>query len=126
MNKSLPPAVGIDLGTTYSVVSRLDDLGRPQTLMNGEGDKLTPSVVLLDGADVVVGKEAVKAMGTDMDRVAECAKRDMGQRMFHKSLGGRQYPPEALEAWVLNKLRIETQTAGGAISESGHHRSSVL
>jgi molecular chaperone DnaK len=113
MNKPLPPAIGIDLGTTYSVVSRLDDVGRPQTLSNAEGDKLTPSVVLLDGTDVVVGKEAVKAMGTDMDRVAECAKRDMGQRMFHKSLGGRQYPPEALEAWVLNKLRIDAQQLVG-------------
>ncbi len=126
MNKSLPPAVGIDLGTTYSVVARLDDLGRPQTLMNAEGDKLTPSVVLLDGADIVVGKEAVKAMGTDMDRVAECAKRDVGQRMFHKSLGGRQYPPEALEAWILNKLRVDTQRAGRAVSESRHHGPGVF
>ena len=49
-----------------------------------------------------------------MERVADCSKRDVGQRMFHKSLGGRQYPPEALEAWVLNKLRVDTQKQIGS------------
>ncbi len=102
-----PPAVGIDLGTTFSVVSRLDDLGRPLTLNNGEGEKLTPSVVLLEGGNVIVGKEAVKAMGTDMENIAECAKRELGHRVFEKVIGGRQYPPEALQAWVLNKLRLD-------------------
>ncbi len=102
-------AVGIDLGTTFSAVAKLDDLGRPQTLINAEGDKLTPSVLLFEGTNVVIGKEAVKAMGTDWEMIAECPKRDLGHRMFHKVLGGRQYPPEALEAWILNKLREDTR-----------------
>ena len=101
------PAVGIDLGTTYSVVSRLDDRGQPVTLVNAEGDRLTPSVVLFDGSDVVVGKEALKAMSVEAERVAECAKRDMGHRVFHKVLGGKQYPPEVIQAWILNKLRSD-------------------
>ena len=66
-------AVGIDLGTTFSAVAHLDDLGRPQTMINAEGDTITPSVVLIDGVDVVVGKEAVKAMATENESVAECA-----------------------------------------------------
>ena len=103
------PAVGIDLGTTFSVVACLDDLGRPRTLINAEGDKLTPSTVLFEAGQVVVGKEAVKALATDADGVAECAKRELGHRFFHKVLGGRQYPPEALEAWVLNKLRCDAR-----------------
>ena len=106
MNPTKILAVGIDLGTTYSVAAYLDDTGRPQTLINGEGDNLTPSVVLVEGEEVVVGKEAVKAMATEMELVAQCAKRDVGKRMYHKSLGGRQYPPEALETWILNKLRV--------------------
>jgi molecular chaperone DnaK len=101
------------LGTTFSVVACLDDLGRPQTLQNGEGDKITPSVLLFEGNDVIVGKEAVKAFATDYAAVAECAKRDLGNRMFAKQLGGRQYPPEALEAWILNKLRIDAQAQIG-------------
>jgi molecular chaperone DnaK len=99
------PAVGIDLGTTYSVVARLDEQGRPVTLVNSEGDRLTPSIVLFDGTDVVIGKEALKAMVSEADHVAECAKRDMGHRVFHKVLDGKQYAPEVIQAWILNKLR---------------------
>ena len=101
-------AVGVDLGTTYSAVAYLDDLARPQTLINGEGDKLTPSVVLFEGNDVIVGKEALKAISTDAEAVALCAKRDLGRRVYHKALGGRQYPPEAIEGWILNKLRVDS------------------
>ncbi len=107
MTKRETPAVGIDLGTTYSAVAYLDDMDRPQTLMNAEGDKTTPSVMLFEGNDVIVGKEAVKAMATEMDLIAECPKRELGHRMYTKALGGRQYPPEALEAWILNKLRSD-------------------
>ncbi len=109
MNQPKHISVGIDLGTTFSVVARLDDIGRPQTLINAEGDKVTPSVMLFEGTDVVVGKEAVKAMATDMSMIAECPKRDLGHRMYRKMLGGRQYPPEALEAWILNKLRNDAR-----------------
>src|SRR2546421_1904162 len=104
-----PPAVGIDLGTTFSVICKLDEAGRPQTLHNAEGDKITPSVVFFEGENIVVGKEAVKALATDAEAVAECAKRDLGNRFFHKTLGERRYPPEALQAWVLNKLRIDAK-----------------
>src|SRR4051812_977133 len=112
------PAVGIDLGTTFSAIAKLDDLGRPQTLMNAEGDKITPSVVFFEGDNVVVGKEAVKALATDAAAVAECAKRDLGNRLFHKSLDGRQYPPEVLQAWVLNKLRMDAQRQIGEIKKA--------
>src|SRR5687768_6504019 len=109
--------VGIDLGTTFSVISMLDDLGRPQTLSNAEGDKITPSVVFFEGENVVVGKEAAKALSTDADQVAECAKRDLGNRFFHRPLGGRQYPPEALQAWILNKLRVDATKQIGPFSK---------
>jgi molecular chaperone DnaK len=112
-----PPAIGIDLGTTFSAMARLDDLGRPQTLINAEGDKITPSVVFFEGDNIVVGKEAAKAMATDAAEVAECAKRDLGHRVFHKTLAGRQFPPEALQAWVLNKLRIDAQKQIGSFTK---------
>lgn len=117
MNQSPHRAVGIDLGTTFSAVACLDDLGRPQTLINGEGDKLTPSVVFFEDSEIVVGKEAVKAISTAAAQVAECAKRDLGNRMYEKVLGGRQYPPEAIEAWVLNKLRIDAEHLIGAFDK---------
>ena len=65
-------AVGIDLGTTYSLAAHLDHTGRPVSLRSAEGDLTTPSVVLFDDEDVVVGKEALKAAGRDwgsIDRI---------------------------------------------------------
>ena len=117
MDLSAHPAVGIDLGTTYSVIAMLDDLGRPQTLDNAEGEKLTPSSMLFEGTDVIVGKEAIKAMATDMLLIADAPKRDLGRRMYHKVLGGRQYPPEALEAWILNKIRMDARQQIGDFSK---------
>ena len=111
------PAIGIDLGTTFSVVARLDERGQPVTLVNAEGDRVTPSVVLFDTQDVVVGKEAFKALATEADHVAECSKRDMGHRVFHKVLEGKQYPPEVIEAWILNKLRADMVQQVGPFSK---------
>ena len=59
------PSIGIDLGTTYSVIAYINDVGRPETIPNAEGDLLTPSVVLFDEDDVIVGREAAKARATE-------------------------------------------------------------
>lgn len=112
------PAIGIDLGTTYSVIARLDEQGRPATLVNAEGDRSTPSVVLFDGEQVIVGREALKALSSEPDRVAECAKRDMGQRVYHKVIDGKQYPPEVLSAMILNKLRADAAAQIGPFTQA--------
>lgn len=117
MNQRPTIPVGIDLGTTFSVVAMLDESHRPQTLINAEGDKITPSAVFFEGTDTIVGKEAIKAMATDAAQVADCAKRDLGSRVYHKMLGGRQYPPEALQAWILNKLRVDAARQIGNFSQ---------
>ena len=70
--------VGIDLGTTFSVVATLDARGRPRTIQNAEGDVTTPSVVMFDRATVVVGKEAVKLASYEPEAIAAYAKRDIG------------------------------------------------
>ena len=56
MQRRTIPAVGIDLGTTFSVVAVLNESGNPRTLVNTEGDKLTPSAVLFEPTGIVVGK----------------------------------------------------------------------
>jgi molecular chaperone DnaK len=116
MSKTTIP-IGIDLGTTFSAVARLDEQGHPSTLVNAEGDRITPSVVLFDGQDVVVGREALKAVSTEPFRVATCSKRDMGHRVFHKVLEGKQYPPEVIEALILSKLKKDTAAQLGPISQ---------
>lgn len=118
MNTPLGPAVGIDLGTTFSAVARLDDTGRPITVPNSEGDLTTPSVVLFDGDDVVVGKEAVKAMATEAERVADCSKRDMGSRQYRRQVDNKTFPPEALQAYILKKLRDDTARQVGQFEKA--------
>ena len=61
-NQNLP-AIGIDLGTTYSVISHINDTGRPETIPNREGDLLTPSVILFDGSDVICGQRSGQSDG---------------------------------------------------------------
>lgn len=68
--------VGIDLGTTFSVVAHLDAVGRPASVPNTDGELTTPSVMFLDPAGAVFGKEAVKAVEFDPDRAAALPKRE--------------------------------------------------
>jgi len=98
------PAVGIDLGTTFSLIAHLDSAGRPWTIPNAEGDLTTPSVVFFDGASVVVGKEAVKAAALAPDDVAQFVKLDMGSPTYEKPIHGEQIPPEVIQSFVLDKL----------------------
>src|SRR5579872_4949616 len=111
------PAVGIDLGTTFSVVAHLDVAGRPVTIPNSEGELLTPSVVLFDGKTTVVGKEAVKASIGEADRVAEFVKRDIGNSYYSRAVAGERFPPEVLEALILEKLRRDAQEKLGAFEK---------
>lgn len=111
-------AVGIDLGTTFSVIAYLDRNGSPQTVLNLEGDLSTPSAVFFDAAEAVVGKEAVKAAAYEPDAVAQFAKRDMGKPFFHRLIRGHQLPPEVIQAAVLRKLKHDAELKLGTIREA--------
>ena len=110
-------AVGIDLGTTFSAIAYLDSSGRPIVLENAEGDKTTPSVVLFEGDEVIVGREAAKAISTDWERIAECMKRDMGRPEYRRVVAGRRFPPEVLQACVLHKLRHDARRMLGDFNQ---------
>lgn len=99
------PAVGIDLGTTRSSIARIDKkTGKPATLANAEGELATPSVVMIDGSRVAIGKDAWEAVGTKAECIAERIKRDLGRNMYRSALGGQHYPPEVLQGLIVNKL----------------------
>ncbi|MFC1758820.1 Hsp70 family protein [Planctomycetota bacterium] len=102
---NVPDIVGIDLGTTNSAISRIDRTGRPVTITNAEGDLTTPSAVLFDGPDIIVGREAIRAMHSEPQNVAHCAKRDIGIKKVHATIDGVDYPPEVIQAFVLQKLK---------------------
>ena len=112
------PAVGIDLGTTYSVIAHVNDVGRPETIPNSEGDLLTPSVILFDGDEVIVGREAIKARSTELENIADCPKRQIGDQVYDKVFGDRRYPPEALQGWILNKLKSDASRVTGQFNQA--------
>jgi len=105
MTTRAEPAIGIDLGTTFSVLAHLDADGKPRTISNDEGKAITPSAVFFDRDAPVVGREALRAAELEPQRLARFAKRDVGKREFGKSICGRTFPPEVIEALVLAKLK---------------------
>ena len=110
-------AVGIDLGTTRSVVAHLDSTGRPCTVQNLEGDATTPSVVFFDRKSIVVGKEALKAAEFEPERVVQFAKRELGKEAFRIPVAGMQLPPEVIQALILRKLKEDAIHRLGPIDQ---------
>jgi len=111
-------AVGIDLGTTFSVIAYLDSSDRPCTILNDEGDLLTPSVVLFDIGAIVVGKEAVKASTIDPQRVADFAKREIGNDVYSRPIGGEQISPVVIESLILEKMKRDAENRIGPIKSA--------
>ena len=109
------PPVGIDLGTTYSVVAYLDGTGRPATVTNSTGDLLTPSAVAFEEGTVIVGKEAVRSSVFIPDKFTECFKRDMGRPSFRRPVVGQHVPPEVLNAFLLDRLRQDAEKQLGPV-----------
>jgi len=110
--------VGIDLGTTYSVVAHLDAQGRPTSVLNAEGDVTTPSVIFLDNAGAVVGKEAVRAAEFEPERVARHPKRFMGQAQYPQPVRGENWQPEVLQAVILRKLKLDAEQKLGTLERA--------
>lgn len=111
------PPVGIDLGTTFSVVAHLDPTGRPISVSNSQGDLLTPSAILFDSGEIIVGKEACKSSVLEPKGYAECVKRDMGGRAFRHEINGWNVPPEVLSALILERLKLDAERRLGPIQE---------
>lgn len=106
--------VGIDLGTTFSAVAQLDDVGRPTIVHNTDGANTTPSVILFSGEnDVIVGEEARKQLHENPNSIGRF-KRDMGTEQTYKSQFGVHTPLE-LSMHVLEKLKADLEAARGAI-----------
>jgi len=118
MSTNSVPAVGIDLATTYSMIAHLDSTGRPVSIISTEGSFATPSVVLFDDHEVIVGEEAVRAMSVEPTRVAACVKRDMGKRSYHRLINGREYPPEVIQAYIVRRLKQDAERQLGPVERA--------
>jgi molecular chaperone DnaK len=101
-------AVGIDLGTTNSVVAVLEG-GEPTVIANAEGFRTTPSVVAFtkDG-DVLVGETAKRQAVTNVDRTISSVKRHMGTA-WTTDIDGKMYTPQEISARILAKLKRDAE-----------------
>lgn len=97
--------VGIDLGTTFSVVACIDQDGRPQAIPNENNRAITPSVVYLGKEGPIVGDEAKERQASGATEIASFFKRHMGDANFELMVGGISYTPTDLSALVLKHLR---------------------
>ena len=118
MSSQPGPVIGIDLGTTFSVVASLERNGMPQTILNAEGDLSTPSAVYFEQDQVVVGKEAVKAAMYEPESVLQYVKREMGKPFCDKPIRGTRLPPEVVQAAILRKLRQDAEHKLGQVQDA--------
>ena len=112
------PPIGIDLGTTFSVLAYVDASGRPVTMPNAQGDFLTASALFFDDNDVIVGREARKSSVVNPDTFAECFKRDMGIPAYRRKIRGFDVPPEVLSAFVLQRMKHDAEPRLGPIQKA--------
>src|SRR6266436_5105710 len=102
-------AVGIDLGTTNSVVAVLEG-GEPTVIANAEGSRTTPSVVAFaKNAEVLVGEVAKRQAVTNVDRTIRSVKREMGTDWKTK-IDDKDFTPQQISAFVLQKLKRDAES----------------
>ncbi|MBB0244416.1 molecular chaperone DnaK [Streptomyces alkaliphilus] len=102
-------AVGIDLGTTNSVVSVLEG-GEPTVIANAEGARTTPSVVAFaKNGEVLVGEVAKRQAVTNVDRTVRSVKRHMGTD-WKINLDGKDFNPQQMSAFILQKLKRDAES----------------
>ena len=105
----MPKAVGIDLGTTNSVVAVLE-AGEPIVIPNSEGARTTPSVVAFSkSGEVLVGEVAKRQAITNHDRTFRSIKRFMGQNWHSEDIDGKKYTPQEISARTLMKLKRDAE-----------------
>ncbi|HEX9998768.1 MAG TPA: molecular chaperone DnaK [Abditibacterium sp.] len=108
----MPKAVGIDLGTTNSVVSVVQG-GDPEVLLNAEGARTTPSIVAFTKTgERLVGDLAKRQSVLNAERTIRSIKREMGTK-HRVSIDGKDYSPEEISAMVLSKLKADAEARLG-------------
>lgn len=95
---------GIDLGTTYSCIARVDETARAELIKNFEGEYITPSVVLFDGDNVIVGSQAKAESVLNPKTTSMLVKTLMGKTDFAIEYNGEVKSPSEVSSYILQKL----------------------
>ncbi len=103
--------VGIDLGTTFSAIAHIDAYGKPQLIPNGESERITPSVILFDGHNALVGTMAKQNAVAEPEKIVDFVKREMGKSkaQFQREFNGKAYSAEELSALIIVKLKNDAE-----------------
>ena len=101
-------AVGIDLGTTNSVVAVLEG-GEPTVIANAEGNRTTPSIVAFKSEEVLVGELAKRQAITNPDNTVRSIKRQIGSN-WKQNFEGKDYTPQEISARILQKLKRDAES----------------
>ena len=101
-------AVGIDLGTTNSVVAVLEG-GEPTVIANAEGNRTTPSIVAFKSGEVLVGELAKRQAITNPDNTVRSIKRQIGTN-WKENFEGKDYTPQEISARILQKLKRDAES----------------
>jgi molecular chaperone DnaK len=104
-------SVGIDLGTTFSAIAHIDAYGKPQIIPNSESERITPSVILFDGSNAIVGSLAKQNAVAEPEKIVDFVKREMGKSksQFHREFSSRIYSAEELAALIIKKLKNDAE-----------------
>ncbi len=111
------PIVGIDLGTTNSLIARADN--GPPRIIPVDGERLLPSVVgAADNGTIVVGREARNQYVLRPDDTVRSVKRQMGDAEWRCTLAGREFDAPGISALILGKLRAAAEADAGVVSQA--------
>ncbi len=115
----MPKSVGIDLGTTNSVVAAIDETGTPVVITLAEGSRLCPSVVgFSKTGERLIGQLAKRQAVTNPDRTISSIKRQMGTR-YRVGIDATEYSPEEISGMILAKLRSDAEAfLGDVVTEA--------
>jgi molecular chaperone DnaK len=111
--EGLKRVYGIDLGTTYSAIAYVDEHGKPVIIPNQESERITPSVVLFDGDNIIVGNTAKDSAKVEPHRVVARIKQHMGDPNYVFEYEGQAFSPEDISSFILRKVVGDAEIALG-------------
>lgn len=109
--EGLKRVYGIDLGTTYSAIAYVDEHGKAVIVPNQESERITPSVVLFDGDNIIVGNTAKESAKVEPHRVVSRVKQHMGDPNFVFQYEGQSFSPEDISSFILRKVAGDAEIA---------------
>lgn len=112
-------AIGIDLGTTYSAVAYVNKHGATEIIPNSRGDRIIPSVILFQGNEEVVGKEAENSIAAYPDQTVQFVKRQMGNPDYFFEYKGKSHSSIQLSSLILKELKnVAEQRLGKQVTQA--------